>query len=27
MVTGLLGGVLKKGGNVVRKITRRNRKQ
>jgi hypothetical protein len=27
MVTGLIGGVLKKGGNVVRKITRRNRKQ
>jgi len=27
MVTGLLSGVLKKGGNVVRKITRRNRKQ
>jgi hypothetical protein len=27
MVTGLLSGVLKKGGNLVRKITRRNRKQ
>jgi hypothetical protein len=27
VVTGLLGGLLKKGSNVVRKITRRNRKQ